>query len=402
MSVRSIRCPFSTRILEKLLEIGEGAEIRQSKRVVRKRFTAKSNDYWRLGYDARQLFHHYMQEAADAGAVVLKWSGYIGGDRTLDYVDLVSVNALVSYLGKPSRGDRAADAERSMAKWAGFPRVDEVLQAWRNLKSVRSMWAESAPIFVDALKVIDYLERREGDHVVRQVSVALFRDSKHIEESLTRPLDVLTAESIDAPARHWQEVFDSLGLHKEPQPFLISGTGLIRLSDTTECPIVRPFIGLSNRAITGYKGSPNWLLTIENLTTFHLAAQKLEPASKGMILYSGGMPSPAWRAAYKAILKELPLTSELLHWGDFDEGGFRIARTICACASELGRKVNPWLMSPEDTNVSSPIPCKRTVSEAMARIASAAGWHDLAEKIEGQSFTVTAEQEGLAVILPEG
>jgi hypothetical protein len=234
------------------------------------------------------------------------------------------------------------------------------------------------------------------------VSVTLFRDSKHIEESLTRPLDILTAESIDAPARHWQEVFDSLGLRKEPQPFLISGSGRIRLSDTTECPIVRPFIGLSNRAIDGYIGSQSWLLTIENLTTFHLAAQKLEPTSAGMILYSGGMPSPAWRAAYKAILKDLPQATALFHWGDFDEGGFRIARTISGCARELGRTLKPWLMSPKEAGVSSPSPCTRKVAGAMARTAAETGWTDLAREIESQEAPITAEQEGIAAALPRG
>src|SRR5690606_9569914 len=114
------------------------------------------------------------------------------------------------------------------------------------------------------------------------------------------------------------------GLVKEPQPFLLAGTGRVLLASCDACPVVKPFVGVSNRAITSYVGSPRWILTIENLTTFHAASQALD-GDAGLVIYTAGMPSPTWCTAFQRILASLPASITVYHWGDIDPGGFRIA-----------------------------------------------------------------------------
>src|SRR5690606_39518586 len=50
------------------------------------------------------------------------------------------------------------------------------------------------------------------------------------------------------------------------------------------------------------------LLSIENLASFHEAAA-LRGDAPVLLLYTGGMPSPTWRAAYARLLAGLPATA---------------------------------------------------------------------------------------------
>src|SRR3546814_5239040 len=76
------------------------------------------------------------------------------------------------------------------------------------------------------------------DQIVRVFSRHLFRDSKRIE-ALVRHIDLLTAEQFGSPARQQEEVFGALGLVKEPQPFLMAGTGHLMLESSQGCPVAK-------------------------------------------------------------------------------------------------------------------------------------------------------------------
>lgn len=91
--------------------------------------------------------------------------------------------------------------------------------------------------------------------------------------------------------------------------------------------MVRPYVGVSSKTISGYRGSPVWVLTIEKLKPFHLAS-KLEGFGLGLVIYTDIMPSPAWSRAYRSILDSLPTAVSAYHWGDVDVCGFRIAAQI--------------------------------------------------------------------------
>ena len=52
---------------------------------------------------------------------------------------------------------------------------------------------------------------------------------------------------------------------------------------------------------------------------------------------------------YGRLLENLPLTTPIYHWGDVDEGGFRIVSTIAAVkARGAGFFLQPYGMSPKD------------------------------------------------------
>lgn len=380
--------------LARLLARAERARLSGSTRTIRESFKSHESAYWKQSLDERDQMHAQMQAARATGAIDLEWAKQGGNDRPLEAIVLRDLDKLAQYLGVPTAGTSVAKATDLLAPWKHFPRVMELLRNWGSLKQVRSLGPDSAADFVDALQVLDAVSGAKEDQVLRQLSVQLFRNSKRLE-ALCKHIDILTAEASNSSARHWSEVFGSIGISKEPQPFLLSGTGQLRLIDGVECPIVRPFLGVANSAIAGYQGEPEWLLTIENLTTFHQAARALGTDLKGVVIYTGGMPSPSWGKAYLRILSELPNSSCVYHWGDHDEGGFRIAARIAHFAAELGLSIKPWSMHSNSWEGNGQMASKEQLG-SMVRSAIKAGWQDLAAELK----PLLLEQEGQPLSLP--
>jgi hypothetical protein len=380
-------------VLSRLLQRGERAALSGSERAIQERFSDAGSDYWRMGLSERDKTHERFLAAEKAGAVNLKWARQGGEDRPLEVVRLRDLDKLATFIGAQTAASAIARAGEILAPWlASTPRVREILERWGALKNVRGLTPSAAGDFADALRVLDAAAASpDEDQIVRVLSARLFGDSKRIEH-LVRHLDVLTGETFLATARHWDEVLSPLGLVKEPQPFLVAGAGHLLLADSEECPVVRPFVGVASKAITGYRGSPAWVLTIENLTPFHLASQ-LDGVGRGLVIYTGGMPSPAWARAYRSILASLPANVPVYHWGDVDVGGFRIAaqirRHIVGDRSYL-----PWLM--DASKMRGAWEAGEGDSKEMARQIELAGWSNQITHPIG----FLQEQEQLTIHLP--
>ena len=136
---------------------------------------------------------------------------------------------------------------------------------------------------------------------------------------------------------------------------------------------------------------PSAVLTIENLTTFHGWARQ-QCDSNQLCLYTGGMPSPAWRTMYLRLLNDLPRATPVMHWGDIDEGGFRIAAHLSRCAAEVGHIVRPWKMRPADIPPSLRRAATPHTVNRMVKYANEAGWNDIAHELA--EAKLVAEQEG--------
>jgi hypothetical protein len=383
-------------VLQRLLARGERARLRASDRAIRESFTSPDSLFWKQSLDERDAFHLRMRQAAASGAVALQWAKQGGDDRPLASVRLLDLDRLATYLGATTRADQAQLAARRLEHWcARYPRVGEILERWRVLKPAHGLTPDDAGDLEEALRVMDELERMgRKDQVLRAFSASFFHDSKRIE-SLARHLDALTCDSLGAPARPAREVFSTLGLVKAAMPFLIAGQGMLKLAAGQQCPVVTPYLGVAPDAVEGFAGTPGWVMAVENLTTFHQAADLVAQRGGGLVVYTGGMPSPSWCRAYAALLASLASDIPTYHWGDVDEGGFRIAAHIRVHCVGPQRLYQPWLMSIDArTRGARQIPLGSL--QAMQRSARRAGWLDLVDHL--QAFAI--EQEALPVDLP--
>lgn len=153
-----------------------------------------------------------------------------------------------------------------------------------------------------------------------------------------------------------------------------------------------PYSGLSASTVQAVSGPLDAVLSIENLTTFHSEAKKgVHKAT--LLIFTGGMPSPAWRAMYTRLLSSIPSSVPVYHWGDVDEGGFRIAATLAATAAGTGHRLRPRSMAPADVPLNLRRPASKKTLARMQHYAERAGWQELGEEIAAEKFTV--EQEAL-------
>lgn len=223
---------------------------------------------------------------------------------------------------------------------------------------------------------------------IREASAALFQNSKRIEK-LAAQVDVLLTGAIDTPPRDGRDVWQEIGLFREEQPTLMAGNVEI-VRERVTAVLDAPYTGLPANAIQGLSGTPDAVMTIENLTTFHSEAKRCCNQSI-LLIYTGGMPSPAWREMYARILLGLPKSIPVYHWGDIDEGGFRIASVLAKVADISGHQLQPCRMSPDEIPQCARVQAKDTTVERMTKFAIQAGWVEIAQRIG--EVRATVEQE---------
>lgn len=387
------------RVLERLLRRAESARRRGAdERVSQPMATAGAYASLRT-LEALDGFHAEIALAERAGAirVTRDWKG--GDGSRLLRLQVADLQRLARHLGVRLLDERCAEAAARLESWLPrFPVIADVLEAWRQGRRVRGGDAAAAPALADAAKLVAArLEDAGHERIVRRESARLFGDSKRIE-ALSPWLEILVAGELAASGRAVEETWAEIGLRREPQPLLLAGSGTIAL-DGGRVPLVRPFIGVPMESVRSVDSAASWVLTVENLASFHDAARDADAAS-GLLLYTGGMPSPAWRAAYARILAALPPRVPVYHWGDIDEGGFRIAAVLARTAADAGRALRPWLMSPaalEEVPRPAAVP-QAPVLGAMCRWAGRAGWPDVAAALAARPLQL--EQECLRPRLP--
>ena len=332
--------------------------------------------------------------ARDAGAVSLQRDKLNPNDGLVERIDLVDVQALARFLGRSTYSDQLAQTVALLEPLtADFPVIKEVIGRWTGMAKVRGLGPQDTGAWIDAAKTIQACAARSQAAIaapVREFSARLFQDSKRIE-ALTAQLDVLQSGSVEESPRAAAQVWQELGLFREELPVLLAGQVHIA-RDRAIGLIDAPYLGLPAATIQRVISNVTEVITIENKTTFHSEAKRRQD-DVVLLIYTAGMPSPAWRAMYARLLESLPPTTPVFHWGDVDEGGFRIASTIAVICKAAGFQLQPYSMSPNDVPSEMRVKASARTLERIQHFASAAGWTDLGRSVLDAGFV--AEQEAL-------
>lgn len=275
------------------------------------------------------------QLAERAGAVRIDWDARAGERQAVERLTVADAAALARHLGLTPRWVQVGSARELLAPHlADFPVLAAVLEAWDQGKVVRGTRASDLRSWLDAVLVAKHCAAQAAtDTPIRRLSVSLFSDSKRIE-ALAPQLDVLTHGETGGLPRVPEDVFQELGLVRFPPTLLIAADAFIDYGEG-RVDLPRPYLGLAPTSVTGISTEAGYLLTIENLTTFHEAV--LQRPAGAMVLYTGGMPSPSWVRVYRLALRALPPDRPAYHWGDIDVGGLRIANHLAKACQLEGR-----------------------------------------------------------------
>lgn len=391
-------------VLERLLDRAEKARLRGDAKPVSLSMQSRrdAREYHALSsLPQLETFHAAIRLAEREGAITAQRERHRGDGEKLLRIDLVDADALARHLGVETIATRAARASDVLATWSvRFPVIAETLDAWRDGRKARGFGPDTAGDLADAARGVDaLLADARTDRVLRKQSALLFGDSKRLE-ALTPWLDTLISGELEPSGMEKEQVWAALGLRKDPLPLLLAGSGAIELDDGTRLPLPGTYLGVPVEALRAVETTARAVLSIENLASFHETA-RLRGDAPILLFYTGGMPSPAWRAAYLRLLRRLPTGTPIHHWGDIDEGGFRIAAKLADTAREAGFTLRPWRMDPTGLSAVAREHAKRPSAATLAsmcRSAERAGWPQVVEALRQNPLLL--EQETLDPVLP--
>jgi hypothetical protein len=265
---------------------------------------------------------------------------------------MTSPTVAASLLGIDLPWDIALAAIRDLQSVAkeGLPAIDHIVDGWKCGKAPGGVAVDKAGQFVDSMRVIDATQRMgacEKDLLLRRLSAHLFGDSKRIEE-LARQIAFL----LGGAGGSEEDVFARLGLVKYPQPMLLSGpTSCSVQVGEGVVSLARPYLGLRPDTIDSLQvgnEAIGCLLTIENLASFNEAAEDASNPNDLLLIYVAGNPTPSLLAAYRRLLVSVR-PSTVMHWGDIDLGGFRIAARLADAAKTAGYQLDLCQMNPAES-----------------------------------------------------
>lgn len=380
------------RLLEKLLSDSEKENVG---RRVKKPVITKSNlsDYLACNsLQAKESFETVINACRAEGAILYKIGTRIEDEGFINRIELKDQRLLAKFLNKDLASDILSNAREQLNPFINrFPVLSDVLQVWEELRKVRSYTAADVKDWVDAIMVIDFarinLENGVVSLPINEASGRLFKDTKRIKK-LVAPVDVLLSGDVDS-IRPAYEVWNEIGLFREEHPVRMAGNVIIERERVTDY-IDTPYSGFPASTIKRIVSMPNLVMTIENQTTFHSEARN-RCNDNVLIIYTAGMPNPPWREMYIRLLQSIPTTVPVYHWGDVDEGGFRIASVLAQDANKAGHKIKPWRMNPEDVPVELRTPASESTVNKMVYYAESSGWSFLADAIREAKFTVEQE-----------
>lgn len=391
-------------LLLRLLRRAEAAARRGDQRPAALPMTAAScPEYAALdSLDALERFHAGIALAERDGAIsVARDRHHDDGARLLRIV-VADSNRLATHLGVTLGATAATQARQRLAPWIEhFPVLEQLVSLWAGGRRWRQQGPEAVTDLLDALRLAsDVAAASDHERILRRESVRLFGDSKRIE-ALTPWLELLLSGELAVSGLDREAIWAAYGLRRQPQPLLLSGRARI-VSGERRLELLRPYLGLPPEAVHGLAEPVGFLLSVENLSSFHdLAAGAGE--SSGLIGYSAGMPSPSWRRAWARLLASLPTCTPVYHWGDLDQGGLRIAETMADIARASGHRLLPWLMHPDEFSASELATAATPDPSTLARMLASArrcGWHALADALARRPLLL--EQEACAARLPLG
>lgn len=367
---------FARSLLEKLLV---DAEKTAAGRRSRQDALTKSNftDYHSCrSLQAKEAFDSFMQAASAVRAISIVMGDRGAEESFIQRIDLVDNKLLADFLGKVPAEVHLAKAKKLFAPLVvHFPVLDDVLHRWGQLRSVRTFAAEDAQDWIDAARVIEFAKENLSlgavSMPINEASGKLFKDTKRIKK-LAAPIDVLLSGNVDAVNRLPSEVWEEIGLFREEHPVRMAGKVIVERERVTAY-LDMPYSGLPAITIKQLASRPSLVMTIKNQTTFHSKARRRSEEDV-LLIYTAGMPNPPWRSMYVRILKDLPLDVPVFHWGDIDEGGFRIASVIAQEALKGGHIIKPWLMHPDNIPPDHRCHASANTINRMVHFAESAGW----------------------------
>ncbi|WP_425646840.1 Wadjet anti-phage system protein JetD domain-containing protein [Agrobacterium leguminum] len=306
-----------------------------------------------LTVNASDTFEEDLALLEKAGGVEVLWTGP-KWERSIKSVKLRNPEVLYRHIERQPAPEFAAASLATLRAQQDFPvnavlLIDEAALAWSRKCSYMGIMPGESRILGQVLRLAGAVSERLKEGSANEIDFRTFSrlvsgDSKALERNLS---PVVSAISRFSPLSEIQAALDaeellaSVGIKRLPQPVLISGT--ISLDDQ---PFQKmPFVGVPAECAgrLNLHETPDYLLTIENFSSFVRYVREIGQSENGLIIYSGGFPS---RPVLDTIVNMARQAgAPAYHWGDMDGGGVRIFRYIEQHLESIGVSLQPHMMN---------------------------------------------------------
>jgi hypothetical protein len=234
---------------------------------------------------------------------------------------------------------------------------------WRHLPQDKKEREDilKALFFIDAICCNTAQNNTNDTEILERVfSIRCFGDSKTFEKTVRTRLITILSNYLDAgegdvsddvlSGTAPDELLASLGIVKYPEQFEFCGAFSIVLDNGAVinfAPLEAGAVINSRDAIRGQFIIEQYitrLISIENRANYidYVARQKQE---NDLVVYHGGMFSPAKAIFFRSLSAALPQNAPWLHWGDIDLGGFIM---LARLRREINTNIKPYRMNTDE------------------------------------------------------
>lgn len=177
--------------------------------------------------------------------------------------------------------------------------------------------------FEDLIRAVDFIQKNEDEILIRNASLALFKDSKRLETMISA-IESLMHKYGDYEG--CEDVLAECNVVKTPTQVLIKGSASINLNgQIIDLSKVDGDIGLSTKSLRDVISIDvfgNRVVTVENLTSFYTYGNRND-----FVIYLGGFHNSVKRDFIKKVFAE-NVSKSYMHFGDIDAGGFYILKHL--------------------------------------------------------------------------
>lgn len=183
----------------------------------------------------------------------------------------------------------------------------------------------------------------QGEQDFRTFSRLTVGDSKALEKNV-RQVAAAMAKIFpgmnEQPRLDPEELLASAGIRRLPQPILLHGDVSL---DGRPFPTM-PYVGIPTDCADGINllTKPDYVLTIENFTSFVRHVREITPSERALVIFSGGFPSRPTLATITGLAAQARVPT--FHWGDMDAGGVRIFQHLERHLAGVDIPLRPHMM----------------------------------------------------------
>ena len=275
-------------------------------------------------------------------------------ERRVTGVRLKDAGVLYRKVGRRPSAELARQAVSELRSQPGLPAgvaglIDDTVAAWARGVSHIGIRMGDGRTLENVIRLAIAVHARlagdpQGEQDFRTFSRLTVGDSKALEKNVRQVAAAMAKifGGMEEPFRlDPEELLASAGIRRLPQPILLHGDLSL---DGRSFPAM-PYVGIPTDCAGGIclLTKPDYILTIENFTSFVRHVREVARSERALVVYAGGFPSRPTLATITRLAAEAKVPT--FHWGDMDAGGVRIFRHLERHLAAVDIALRPHMMT---------------------------------------------------------